>query len=276
MCSVVSLNQPAPPALRVVRVTAVVVTVLALAGAVATAALIFAAGFTVLWPALIACACLAVIGAVGFLIDHCVISSRGRRKVEGYITCLAKMPKDMSIKDALLTLKKKKNASISDRDIANICDFIAVFARIEGDSPKNLGDLLGVQHTERDGNMLYLSIESLSNSLPTLIAILSLFCFRFFIQKTGNGCRIKHCPSDGKCANMQDYYLSGSSYVIINYGKSPSAGQKDLIRSAIGEIGRNNTFVSHYKGDGTLVVDSLPRDVPGPTRSKKKGEGEKF
>jgi hypothetical protein len=58
-----------------VRVTTAVVTVLALAGAVATATLIFAAGLSVLWPVLIACACLTVLCAVGFLIAHCIVAS---------------------------------------------------------------------------------------------------------------------------------------------------------------------------------------------------------
>jgi hypothetical protein len=58
---------------------------LALAGVATAAALIFTASLAVLWPVLIGCACVAVVGAIIFMVVRCVGAKNGgkRREDEG-------------------------------------------------------------------------------------------------------------------------------------------------------------------------------------------------
>jgi hypothetical protein len=272
MTNLYPVNKSAPLAPRIVRVTTAVVTVLALTGAVTTAALIFAVGLSVLWPVLIACACLTVLCAVGFLIAHCIIASGKtpssfREVVEDYITFLKKMRKGMSLSDALCTLGNKKGIPIPENDIREICGYIErlVAQKTESTiSTLTLGDLSSA-HANKIwfSNFQALRIENLSNSLPIIIAILSLISSsRFFINKSTEGnWEIWSMSTDKKYSNSVKNYIEDSAYSVFNYGnfKSAPEDQQEITRETVKQIGRDNVFVTHYGGNGTLVIDPPPQ-----------------
>jgi hypothetical protein len=246
---------------KVTRAVAGTITVLALAGAVATAALIFAVGLTVLWPVLIAGACLAVVGVVALVVAHHIIQNKMLIVVKDYVTFLKKMKKTTPVLDALKKLKEEHGAPISDGDITDICTCVQyIMSRKTGSWAEllTLSDFKSAK-TEAFTTVCFLELENLSKSLPVFMAVLSLIANSRFVCRANiaNSFFIEDLPSDEKYISQVKDQATLIIYTVINYGNldPAAADQRNTTQSAMDILGKNRVFVSHYDGNGKLVID---------------------
>jgi hypothetical protein len=253
---------------KVTRTVAGAITVLALAGAIATAALIFAVGLTVLWPALIACACLAAVGVVAFLIAHRNIQRKWERSIEGYVTFLSKMDKNTPILDAIQMLAKARNIFLHEESARELKIFIStiVNGKIKANHRgiETLNDLFEAKENSILNEITYYFVMYDGGLFPILVAILSLLSNSWFFIRKEDGNNdllvdtylILSCPINVKHNNNKIHNLCKNSICsICNHENVGDFAMKFATLLTTANMGKNRVFVSHYDGSGKLVID---------------------
>ncbi|MDR3117205.1 MAG: hypothetical protein LBT98_01395 [Puniceicoccales bacterium] len=277
MADDISIKWKAPLALRTVRNISAVATGLAMVGLVTVAVVLFTAGCAVLWPALIGCACLAAVALITLVLAHyfCKKLSAGCKEktsqeeipqtrewerdplkgvdVKTHIEFLANMNTSTGIEDALKQLAKDKNITVSKKDLIELRNIIdSIFHnRFKDDSIGKIKDL----HKKELKNFFtieFLNCKCSDDSIVLLTAFLSLIpetAFGLSALDEG-GWQIYYCEP-----TIDTYYmekLNGFRYFICNCENQARASCIEFMQ---GKIGKDHVFLTHYTGEGALVVD---------------------
>jgi hypothetical protein len=228
-------------------------TLLALAGVVTAAVLIFTASLAVLWPVLIGCACAAAVGAIIVIVVRCAGAKATQDTITKFAYTLNAMGDNVPIANALETLAANSGIQLSENDRNEICRFVYDVRIMDEDGANTLGDL---RQKRSKFSCLIKQCNISNDALPFLVPILALFPdSEFSLKRNANGALFGFAAFH-ESMNPQFHQLG--IYSIFNYS-DPEYYKRSSLCGGPENTANKHAFVVHYDGNKRLVVDYPPQ-----------------